>query len=380
MKIAIALGGTDAGRSGIGTYVRAVLPRLHTRLRENGDHLVALGTPRDLAGYRAELAGVTVVELPTALEPPAADALFHLVGAGAVAARAGADLLLLPAANRRLAVTSPVPTVAVVHDLAQLHLRGKYDPLRMLYVRRVLTPALGRATALVAVSHSTKRDMVAALSCGEDRVQVVENGVDSRRFTPAGDDDPRVVSARAKAGIQGPYLLYLARLEHPGKNHLRLVRAFAASAARRTHLLVLAGPDWGAEKLVRAEIARLGIQDRVRFLGWVADEVVPGVVAGADVVLMVGLAEGFGLPALEAFAAGRPVVNAEAGALPEVVGDLGIGCDPLSEASIGRGIERGLSDVALRARVAVEGPRRARARDWDRTADGLLAVCMEACA
>jgi glycosyltransferase involved in cell wall biosynthesis len=380
MRIAIALGGTDAGRSGIGTYVRALLPRLHTRLGDHGDQLVALGTARDLAGYRAELADVASVELPAAFERPAADALFHLVGAGAVAARARADLLLLPAANRRLAVASPLPTVAVVHDLAQLHVRGKYDPLRMLYVRRVIAPALGRATALVAVSHSTKRDIVATLSCDEDRVQVVENGVDSRRFTPATDDDPRVTSARASARLEGPYLLYLARLEHPGKNHVRLVRAFAASAARRTHTLVLAGPDWGGEKVVRAEIARLGIEERVRFLGWVADDVVPGVVAGADLVLMVGLAEGFGLPALEAFAAGRPVLNAEAGALPEVVGDLGIGCDPLSEVSIERGIERGLSDVALRARVAVEGPERARARDWDRTADGLLAVCREACA
>jgi glycosyltransferase involved in cell wall biosynthesis len=380
MKIAITLGGTDAGRSGIGTYVRAMLPRLARSLAAEGGELIALGQPSDFAGYAAELVGLRTVTTPASMSGAAADALFHLIGAGGLAARVGADALLLPAANRRLTLTSPIPTVAVVHDLAQLHLRGKYDPLRMLYVRKLVAPALGRATALVAVSRSTQSDVMTTLGRPEHSVRVVENGVESALFTPPEIDDPRIARARKETGLDGPYLLYLARLEHPGKNHLRLLRAFAASRLRRTHRLALAGADWGGGPLINAEIARLGLGDRVKMLGFLPDAIVPGLVAGAETVIMVGLAEGFGLPALEALSAGRPVVNAEAGALPEVVGDLGVGCDPYQESSIQAALERSIEDTGLRARVRAEGPPRARARDWDTTAHGLLGVCREVCA
>jgi len=94
----------------------------------------------------------------------------------------------------------------------------------------------------------------------------------------------------------------------------------------------------------------------------------------------VGLFEGFGLPALEALAAGRPVLASSTGALPEVVGDLAALCDPLDESAIEAAIEHALFDPALRARAATEGPRWARARDWQRTADGVLAACEEALA
>jgi glycosyltransferase involved in cell wall biosynthesis len=175
--------------------------------------------------------------------------------------------------------------------------------------------------------------------------------------------------------LEAPYFLYPSRLEHPGKNHLRLLSAYAASSARSSHQLVLVGADWGAEGLIRAEIQRLGLADRVRLLGYVAEELLPALMSGADAVIAVGLCEGFGLPALEALAAGRPVVAARAGALPEVVGELGILCDPLDSQDMALALARAASDTAFAARVRREGPTYARLRDWERTCDGLLAVC-----
>src|SRR5262249_24718766 len=128
----------------------------------------------------------------------------------------------------------------------------------------------------------------------------------------------------------------------PGKNHLHLLRAFAASPARASHVLALAGSDWGALGRIQNEIARLGLEREVRVLGYVPDELVSGLVAGADAVMMVGLYEGFGLPALEALAAGRPVVASRTGALPAVVGDLAALCDPLDERSIADALDRAL--------------------------------------
>ena len=374
MRLALTLGGTDHGRSGIGTYVRALLPHLAHAC----ERLLVFGTQRELDAYRGELAGAERHSIPPTFGGPGPSAVWHAAWAGRAAARAGADVLLLPAANRRVTVGSPIPTVAVVHDLAQLHVRAKYDPLRVLYVRRFVVGALAAATALVAVSGATRSDLADALGLPLDAVRVVLNGVDAARFAPALPGDARVRAARARLGLSLPYLLYLARLEHPGKNHLRLLRAYASSRARGSHALVLAGADWGAGPRIREEIAALGLGDRVRLTGYVDDDLVPGLVAGADGVAMVGLREGFGLPALEALAAGRPVIAARAGALPEVVGDLSAACDPLDEGSIAAAIDRALFDEALRARARDEGPASARRRDWATAAAQLLDACRKA--
>lgn len=378
MKLAIAVGGTDLGRSGIGAYLRAILPRLGSRLRAAGGRLIALGTEAELAVYRDVLDGAERVSIGSLWQSPAANALWHLVAAGPAAARAGAEVLLLPAANRRAAARSPIPTVAVVHDVAPLLVRGKYDRLRTAYVRHLVIGALARADEIIAVSDATLRDTARALERDAARLRVVSNGVDHARFTPASEDDPRVRAARQQTKLSRPYVLYLARLEHPGKNHVRLLRAFRESRASRSHVLALAGADWGALPRIQAEIERLGLEDRVALLGYVPDAIVPGLVAGADAVVMVGLHEGFGLPALEALSAGRPLAIARAGALPEVAGELAASCDPEDPRSIAAAIDRALEDEALRARTRREGPARARARSWDVTAGGLLDACVQA--
>jgi glycosyltransferase involved in cell wall biosynthesis len=382
MRVAVALGGTDRGLSGIGVYVRAVLPRLAAKVRERGGTLVAMGTRADLDAYACgdgayPCSDVERAELSSACDPPALSAAWHLLKAGPAARRAGADVLLLPAANRRMTLRSPVPTVAVVHDLAQLRVRKKYDPLRMMYVNHVLTRTLRRASALVTVSGATRDDLARALDIPKSTIRVVLNGVDVERFAPAQEGSPSVVSARERAGLTGPYMLYASRLEHPGKNHLRLLRAFARSRAAQGHTLALAGKDWGAEGLLRSEIAALGLGGRVKLLGFVPDDLLPGLVAGADAVIMVGLHEGFGLPALEALAAGRALVAASSGALPEVVGPLAASCDPLDERSMSEAIDRALSDVDLRERAAREGPPWAARFGWDVTAKGLFDACEE---
>ena len=375
MRVAIALGGTDQGRSGLGTWVRAVVPRLSNRFSGG---LVALGTARDLDAYAGVLAGIEQMVVPSRFDAPAASALWHLWMAGGAAREAGANVLLLAAANRRVALRSPVPTVAVVHDLAQLQVPGKYDALRTFYLRTCVLSALRRNRVLVAVSEMTRDQLALALGKQSASIRVVRNGVEAERFLPPAPADDRVAQARAATGLEGPYLLYPSRLEHPGKNHLRLLRAFAASRLRATHRLALVGADWGAAAMLHAEVARLGLAGRVAVLGFIDDALMPGLVAGADAVVMVGLCEGFGLPALEALAAARVVVAARSGALPEVVGSLAVFCDPLSEESIKSALEQAVFEPVFRERALREGPAWASARSWNGTAQGLADACAAA--
>ncbi len=373
MRLAIALGGTDWGRSGLGTYIRALLPRLERRLSETGGTLVAIGTSKDFEAYDDVLVDAERSVIPAFTDTPAFGAAWYLTRSGARARAVGADVLLLPAANRRATLRPGLPTVGVIHDLAQFNLPGKYDRLRTSYVQYLLPKAFAELDAVVTVSHATRTDVARVLDCPPEGIHVIANGVDTERFAPL--EDTRVADVRARLGLHAPYLLYPARLEHPGKNHLRLLRAYATSAARESHDLVLVGSDWGAAELIQAEIQRLGLGTRVRWLGYVAEDLLPGLIAGADAVMAVGLCEGFGLPALEALAAGRPVVAARAGALPEVVGELGIICDPLDPADMALAIAHAVSSEALASRVRREGPAYASQRSWDRTCDGLLAIC-----
>ncbi len=378
MRIAVTLGGTDGGRSGLGSYVKAVLPELSRLAWRSGDELVALGSSEELAAYAQALADVETRTTPRLVAHPGANALWYLVASGIAARSAAADVVLYPAANRRAGAVSPLPSVAVVHDLGQLHVPEKYDALRMAYTRHALLRVLRRATRLVAISQATQRDLVAALGVERGQVDVVHNGVDVSRFVPTRAGDTRVERARQSLGIRAPYLLYPARLEHPAKNHLRLVEAFSKSSLDATHELVLMGGDWGARDRILEAARSHGVENRVRLTGFVDDALVPAVTAGADAVVLLGLHEGFGLPALEALASGRAVCASNTGALPEIVGDMAALCDPYSVESIASALRRSIFDEVLRRRCAIEGPTHAKAFGWSRTAQGLHRACRHA--
>lgn len=267
--------------------------------------------------------------------------------------------------------------MGVVHDLAQFVIPKKYDRLRTHYVCEVLPRAFSALSALVVVSQATRLDVSRVLSSfKQEWIHVIPNGVETSRFTTPAPD--KLEQTRARTGLEGAYLLYLSRLEHPGKNHLRLLQAYAESPVRHTHRLALVGADWGAEALIRAEIQRLDLGERVRLVGYVADDLIPGLIAGATAVIAVGLCEGFGLPALEALTMGRPVVVSNKGALPEVVGELGIQCDPYSPADMAAALTRVVGDFAWAERIRQEGPAYARRLSWERTCEQLLSLCRQA--
>lgn len=371
----MSLSGTDFGQSGIGVYTRAILPRMFRALAGTQDEMVVMGTSKEFAAYEDVLPGISRIEIPSMFVSAGINAFFHFVAAGPMLLRAGVSALLLPAANRRMTAYSPIPTVAVVHDLAQLHVAHKYDALRMMYFRRALLPALRKASQLVAISSSTKNDLLHVLHWPASRITIVPNGVDADRFTPPVEQDSRIRRVHKALRIDTPYVLYLGRLEHPGKNHLRLVEAFAASRLAARHSLVLAGADWGARGRIRECAERVGVGHRVHLPGFIADEMAPGLLAGADAVAMVGLREGFGLPALEALSAGRPLFVSNTGALPEVTGDLATTCDPFDIRSIQQAMDKALTDTSFRQRALQEGPRFVQRYGWDATALSLLSLC-----
>jgi len=313
--------------------------------------------------------------LPGRLRPPLKNVAWHQAVLPGRCRAAGYDVLFLPAGNRRLPWHVPCPSVGTVHDLSSIHIAGKYDRGRLFYILHVLPRLARRLTHVVTISESSKRDLVEYAKVPADRISVIPLAADYDTYRP-GDRESARAAVRAEWRVDAPYLLYISRLEHPGKNHVRLIRAFDRLKSHHDlpHKLVLAGSDWsGAEHIHRAAAEAVHGEDIV-FTGFARNDMLPPLYHGADVFVFPSLYEGFGIPLLEAMACGIPVACADLSSLPEVGGDGPVYFDPYDEEAMEDALHRLLSDEALRAGCVDRGLARCRDFSWERTARETLAV------
>jgi glycosyltransferase involved in cell wall biosynthesis len=258
-----------------------------------------------------------------------------------------------------MAVAAGRRSVAVVHDLFGFDRRFG-APTAGAGERLTLPLAVRRAGGFVCDSKATHDDLVERFPRLAGRAAVIPLGVDPRFAQAVAGDAP------ARHGLHRPYVLAVGTLE-PRKNLPRLVHAFAGlrRELREGHTLAVVGmPGWGD-----AETERLAAAHReVRLLGYVEDEDLPGLYAGAAAFAFPSLAEGFGLPVIEAMAAGTPVLTSNCSSLVEVADGAARLVDPLDVNSIRAGLEELLSDQALRDELARRGRERAAEFSWRRTA------------
>jgi glycosyltransferase involved in cell wall biosynthesis len=378
VRIGVSTFGCDRGRSGIGRYLICLLREFAAA--PNGDHCEVLMCEEDREAFLPPEAGrVSPVCLTNSLRRPLVNLAWHQAALPGWCRRRGYDALFLPAGNRRVPLWSPCPAVGTVHDLASLHVRGKYDPARTLYVTRLLPRLIRRLSRVIAVSESGKRDIVEGAGVPEERVVVIPQGVDHGRYFPRDGEEARA-RVCPRYGIRPPYILYVSRLEHPGKNHVRLIRAFARlkASGRFPHGLVLAGPDSARAEEVRRAASASPCAAQVAFAGFVPEEDLPDLYAGAELLAFPSLYEGFGLPVLEAMACGVPVACSNTSSLPEVAAGAAVLFDPGDEDAIAEALEKLLADAELRSACARRGIQRSRAFTWSATATRTLAVIREA--
>ncbi|MBP9143252.1 MAG: glycosyltransferase family 4 protein [Thermoanaerobaculia bacterium] len=371
--VAVSLFANDRGNSGIGRYLKSVVPRLVDAMPEATFHLFAARADQSVFAGCFERFDARVRWHLTSdfWNRPPPSLVWHAAWWDHAARRAGADALYLPAGNRRLAPFARLPSVAVVHDLSWLHMKGKYDPLRELYLRRLLPWMIRRSTRIIAISRSTESDLVQLAGCPPGRITRIANGFDATQFHPRDAAASRAQLQQAGVELPERFLLYVSRLEHPGKNHVTLLAAYRRLLDQRPDLaerLVFAGGRWNGAEAVDAAIADLGLEDRVRRLGFVADAHLPLLYATATALVFPSLFEGFGLPVIEAQACGLPVAGADASSIPEVMGGAGLLFDPLDPQAIATAITTLIDQPALRAELARRGLENARSYTWEATA------------
>ncbi|HEY9723232.1 MAG TPA: glycosyltransferase family 1 protein [Oscillatoriaceae cyanobacterium] len=347
--------------TGIGRYVRNLAPRLA------GVQLVVWAAPEHLDEVRAALPHSEV--LPCAARPfSLAEQRFF---PGAIAA-AKLDVFHTPHLNAPL--FCPVPLVVTIHDLIPLHFPETINSrLGHAYFVAMSHLAVRRSQRVIAVSENTREDLLRLLRAPSERLRVVGEGADA--LFERKPDAETMSRVRERFALAGPYVLYSGQSK-PYKNQATLLRAFAR-LGRPELKLVFAGRIDPNQPHVEALIRELGLEHAVVRTGYLDEDELVALYHGASVFAFPSRYEGFGLPPLEAMAAGVPVVASRAASIPEVVGPAGILLDPDDVVQWAEAIDQVLSDAALRDRLITAGHERVRLFSWDAAARDTLAVYRE---
>ena len=369
MKLFVSCIPYDGGKSGISVYVREVV----RELCRQGHELTLLCEPE--GAKRRELPPLHCIHAPRWTRRPVLSMLWHLLFLPFWIRRHRKDFdgFVICAANRRVCAWYPLPTTATVHDLANFHVSGKYSRLRMFYLAHVLPHFAKKAQRLVAVSGATKADMVKFWKCREGDVTVLYNGLSENcsqmtigtnvhksqmaNVDICGNGD----NCEQLRFVNNGSILYISRIEHPGKNHVRLIEAYGRlpRTVAEAHPLVIAGADWKDAETVHAAAAASPHAAFIRFTGFVPEDGLEKLWGEAGFYVFPSLFEGFGLSLVEAMARGIPCACSNNGSLGEIAGDAAITFDPESVREIAAALERLMGESAEERQSRV-----VRGREW----------------
>lgn len=268
------------------------------------------------------------------------------------------DVDLFHATEHLLPRLKHTRSVFTLHDLIFQFDPDSHKPLNIAFLKTMMPRFLKAADAIIAVSECSKRDAMRLYNIPAKKIHVIDEGVDPK-FTPMTDPD-RLSQVRAKYHLPDRFILHVGTIE-PRKN---LPLLFEVAAQIKEHVVVAGKLGWLTDPIL-AKVKELGVEDRVTFTGFVADDDLPALISAATVLAMPSKYEGFGLPILEAMACGTPVVASNAASLPEVGGDAVLYAWPDDVRSWTSLLTLALDDLELRGWLRQKGLRQAAKFRWD---------------
>jgi glycosyltransferase involved in cell wall biosynthesis len=352
-------------------YVRGLVEGL-SRLEAGNEYVVFVN--RESSGAFDGLApAVKTVECPIRAENRAFRIAWEQGVLPFQLSRHGIDVLV--SAGMTAPFFRRARSVLVLYDLQHAELPGNFSPWRRFFLRSIIYLSARSADMIITLSARSRREIVGRYGISRERVAVTRLAAGDAFFASPAEADIRKV--RERYSLPERFIVYPASTL-PHKNHPRLLEAFRSVRAEEDVRLVLIGARDGAERMVARRIEEMGLGRDVMLLGWLPFEDVPLIYRAAALLVYPTLYEGFGLPVVEAMASGTPVVCSGIEPVTEAAGDAALFVDPLSAASIAKGILSLLRDRALRDDLVRKGLERARLFRWDITARETLSVIRSA--
>lgn len=292
------------------------------------------------------------------------------------------DVLFVPAHTLPVIRKPSLKTVVTVHDLGSEYLPSMHQIKQRLYLGFMQRIQLKSADKIIAVSEATKKDLVEKLGIGEEKITVIYEGYDKERFKMQKSKSFSNCLRQSKINqtikkynlMYHNYFLFVGTVQ-PRKNLERLIIAFSRLPLRgptAIRLVIVGQKGWMSEQIY-ALPKKLGIGERVKFLGYVPENDLPALYSGALALTFPSLFEGFGLPILEAQACGCPVLTSNVSSTPEVAGKEAIYVDPYSVDDIVEGMGR-LQVTGYRQQVIKSGFENIKRFSWEKCAKETLEV------
>ncbi len=245
------------------------------------------------------------------------------------------EYLFLPAINRRLCAFYPIASIGTLHDLSQFYVKNKYDALRMIYIKYIVRffVKVNRNLHIVCVSRNTQQDLVKFYDY-QSEVNINYNGYNKQYFNQIKPNAYDQILA--DNNLSPGYFIYVARIEHPGKNHLNLIKAYLQidKPLRKKHPLVLVGKPWSGSEVIFNYIEDNDHDKTIKLLGFIDSEALPSLYHGAIANIMPSFYEGFCIPIIESMACKTLVCCADTQIMHEVTQDLALFFDPYDIAAI----------------------------------------------
>ena len=360
------------GDFGIGTYIRNLVQALARLDHDNRYTLITFdNNPADLAGLGSNFHTAQYQRRDTDVGQNIAFPFFLR--------RLYPDLVHIPLNS--VPYLMPKPYVVTIHDMSSLLFPAQGDVRGAMHRERYRRGAV-RASRIIAVSHSTRRDIESFLQIPTERIRTIYSAPDPS-FTIDPPDTGQDQQILQRYSIQPPFILYAGTIR-PQKNVPRLVEAFAVIRSELENhplfgnlRLVIIGDELSRYPAVRRAVVATRVEPFVRFLGFVPLDTLKVFYRAATLFAFPSLYEGFGLAPLEAMACGTPVVASDVPALVEAVGDAAELVTPDNLFDVARGLRAVLLDNARRKELSASGRARAQRFDWNDTARATLDVYQE---
>jgi glycosyltransferase involved in cell wall biosynthesis len=287
----------------------------------------------------------------------------------------GTDLFFMPNLNFA-AFSSRTKVCVTAHDLSFERYPETFSWKRRLWHSFVNFRALcRRADRILAVSESTRQDLIDLYRISKQKVQTVQSGV-SDRFRPIDRNSVELLRTKEKYGLPYQFILYLGTVE-PRKNLVSLIRAYnllqksGSSDLQRYHLVIAGEQGWKCREILE-EIERSEFRDKILLIGFVADEDKPALYNLSGLFVYPSFFEGFGFPPVEAMRSGVPIVVSNTSSFPEVVADAGVLIDPYQPQELYQAMKEVLSSRELRESLGKKGLQRSKEFSWYRAAQSVL--------